>query len=139
MPRSRSIARETRSPHAKQPLYAPVEHEMKVTAQKVTDHYAIYNGDCMEVMQALPDASINLSLYSPPFAGLYRYSSSERDLSNSANYDEFMEHYAHIVTELYRLTLPGRLSGVHCMDVPTGNTGCDALLDFPGDIIRMHK
>jgi DNA modification methylase len=111
---------------------------MNVLDQKITKDYAIYNGDCMEVMQALPDDSIHLSLYSPPFAGLYKYSSSERDLSNSANYQEFMQHYGMIVAELYRLTLPGRMSGVHCMDVPTGNTGCDALQDFPGDIIRMH-
>jgi hypothetical protein len=111
----------------------------RVLDQKLTADYAIYNGDAMDVMAALPPASIHLSLYSPPFAGLYKYSSSERDLSNSANYDEFMEHYALVVEELSRLTMPGRLTGVHCMDVPTGNTGCDALSDFPGDIIRLHK
>ncbi len=112
---------------------------MKVTDQKLTDSYAVYNGDCMDVMAALPDESIHLSIYSPPFAGLYKYSSSERDLSNSSNYQEFMEHYALVVEQLHRITLPGRLTAVHCMDVPTGNTGCDALTDFPGDIIRLHQ
>jgi DNA modification methylase len=112
---------------------------VKVTDQKLTDRYAVYNGDCMDVMAALPDESIHLSIYSPPFAGLYKYSSSERDLSNSSNYQEFMEHYALVVEQLHRVTLPGRLTAVHCMDVPTGNTGCDALTDFPGDIIRLHQ
>lgn len=111
---------------------------MKVADQLVTDRYALYNGDCMEVLATLPEDSIHLSIYSPPFAGLYQYSSSERDLSNARNYDEFFEHYEHIVRELARVTLPGRITAVHCMDVPTGNTGCDALIDFPGDIIRMH-
>lgn len=67
------------------------------------------------------------------------YSSDERDLSNAASYHEFFEHYAFVVAELARLTRPGRLTAVHCMDVPTGNTGRDALTDFPGDIIRLHQ
>ena len=109
-----------------------------VLDQQITDQYAIYNGDCMEVMPSFPDGSIHLSVYSPPFAGMYHYTSSERDLSNSAGYEEFFEHYEYVVRELHRLTMPGRLTGVHCMDVPTGNTGRDALTDFPGDIIRLH-
>jgi DNA modification methylase len=92
----------------------------------------------MEVMAALPDNSIHFSVYSPPFAGLYQYSSSERDLSNSRDYDEFFEHYEHVVREKARVTMPGRMTAVHCMDVPTGNTGKDTLRDFPGDIIRLH-
>jgi hypothetical protein len=111
---------------------------MHVLDQEVTDGYALYNGDCMEVMGALPDSSIHLSLYSPPFAGLYQYTSSERDLSNCASYDEFFEQYGYVVEELARITLPGRMTAVHCMDVPTGNSGGDALQDFPGDIIRHH-
>lgn len=110
-----------------------------VLDQHITDRYALYNADCHDVMAALPSDSIHLTVYSPPFAGLYRYSSSERDLSNSATYDEFMEHYAMVVEQIHRITLPGRMTGVHCMDVPTGNSGCDALTDFPGDIIRMHR
>jgi hypothetical protein len=111
---------------------------MHVLDQELTDRYALYNGDCMEVMAALPDGSIHLSLYSPPFAGLYHYTSSERDLSNCADYDEFFEQYGYVVGELARITLPGRMTAVHCMDVPTGNSGGDALRDFPGDIIRLH-
>jgi DNA modification methylase len=113
---------------------------MAVIDQLITDRYAIYSGDCMEVMPGLPDGSIHLSIYSPPFAGLYIYSSSERDLSNSGGYDEFMAHYEYVVAELHRLTMPGRVSAVHCMDVPNSNTGKgDSLRDFPGDIIRMHN
>lgn len=113
---------------------------MAVIEQHVTDRYALFLGDCLEVMPDLPDESVHLSLYSPPFAGLYQYSSSERDLSNSRSYDEFMEHYGYVIRELYRLTLPGRMTAVHCMDIPTSNTGRnDALLDFPGDIIRLHR
>jgi DNA modification methylase len=110
-----------------------------VIEQEITDQYAIYNGDCMEVMPTLPDGSVHLSVYSPPFAGLYHYSSSERDLSNCRSYDEFFEHYEFVVREIFRLTMPGRMTAVHCMDVPTGNSGKnDALTDFPGDIIRLH-
>jgi DNA modification methylase len=90
-------------------------------------------------MKSLPSESIHLSIYSPPFAGLYHYSSDDRDLSNARTYEEFFEHYDFVVKELYRLTVPGRMTAVHCMDVPTGNTGCDTLTDFPGDIIRQHK
>jgi DNA modification methylase len=112
---------------------------MAVADQKITDTYAVYCGDCCEVMPTLPDGSVHLSVYSPPFGGLYCYSSSDRDLSNSRDYDEFFEHYGFVVRELFRLTMPGRLTGVHCMDIPSGNTGCDHLRDFPGDIIRMHE
>ncbi len=112
---------------------------MAVLDQLVTDKFAIYNGDSMEVMPTFPDESIHLSVYSPPFAGLYHYTSSERDLSNNANYAEFFEHYGYFVREIHRLTLPGRVSAVHCMDTPTGNSGGDALADFPGDIIRLHR
>lgn len=113
---------------------------MAVMDQEVNERYAIYCGDCMEVMPTMPDGSVHLSVYSPPFAGLYQYSSSERDLSNSRDYDEFFEHYGFVVEELHRLTMPGRISAVHCMDVPLSNTGRgDSLADFPGDIIRLHK
>lgn len=112
---------------------------MAVRDQIITDNYALYCGDCMEVMQALPDNSIHLSIYSPPFGGLYHYSSSERDLSNCKDRGEFFEHYEFVVRELARLSLPGRIAAVHCTDIPTGNTGSDALTDFPGDIIRLHQ
>lgn len=110
-----------------------------VLDQRITDRYAVYNGDCIDVMADLPNDSIHLSVYSPPFAGLYHYSSSERDLSNARSYDEFMDHYRFVVQELHRLTMPGRVTAVHCMDVPNSNTGRgDSLKDFPGDIIRLH-
>ena len=112
---------------------------MAVIEQKITDRYAIYNSDCIEVMQSMPEESIHLSVYSPPFGGLYHYSSSERDLSNCKDYQQFFEHYAFVVRELARITHPGRMTAVHCMDVPSGNSGTDFLIDFPGDIIRLHE
>lgn len=112
---------------------------MAVTDQTITDRYALYLGDCLEVMPGLPDGSVHLSIYSPPFAGLYHYTSSERDLSNSRDYGEFFTHYEFVVRQLHRLTMPGRMTAVHCMDVPSGNTGLDYLVDFPGDIIRLHE
>lgn len=115
---------------------------MAVTDQKITDDFAIYNGDCIEVMSSLPDESIHLSVYSPPFAAdgggcLYHYSSSDRDLSNCRSPGEFFEHYEFVVREVHRLTLPGRFSAVHCMDIPRKNDR--GLLDFPGSIIRLHE
>jgi hypothetical protein len=104
----------------------------------ITQHYALYHDDCLEVMPQLPDGSIGFSIYSPPFAGLYHYSSSPRDLSNSRNYPEFLEHYEYTVRQIHRPTMPGRCSAVHCMDIPSGNSGLDSLMDFPGDIIRLH-
>lgn len=114
---------------------------MAIANQAITSKYALYCGDCLDVMPTLPAESIGLSCYSPPFFGLYHYSSSERDLSNSRDYDEFFVHYGFVVREVARLTMPGRVSCVHVMDIPTGNTGSgsDHLLDFPGDVIRLHK
>lgn len=111
---------------------------MVVIDQRVTERYAAYHGDCLEVIPSLPTDSIHLSIYSPPFAGLYHYSSSDRDMSNARNYDEFAEHYRLLIAELARVTVPGRMSLVHCADIPTGNTGRDGLRDFPGDIVRWH-
>lgn len=115
---------------------------MAVIDQTITEQYALYNGDSAEVLTTLPDDSIHLSIYSPPFAAdgggcLYTYSSSERDLSNCRSREEFFEHYRFIVEQLHRITLPGRLSAVHCMDVPRGM--CKGQMDFPGDIIRLHE
>jgi len=112
---------------------------MDVTKQVIAPEYALYCGDCCEVMAGLPSEKVHLSVYSPPFAGLYHYSSDVRDLSNSSDYDSFFEHYRFVVAELHRLTLPGRMTAVHCMDVPSGNTGNDYMIDFPGDIIRLHN
>lgn len=123
---------------------------MAVKDQTITDRYALYNGDCCEVMKTIPDNAVDMSIYSPPFCGLYNYSSDEKDLSNCKDYAQFFEHYGFVVAEIARLTKPGRVTAVHCMDIPgTGNgptarMGCGAnagtgLIDFPGDIIRLHE
>ena len=116
---------------------------MAVKDQVVTDKFAFFNGDCIEGMQGLPDASIHLSVYSPPFGAndgaLYTYSSDDRDLSNSRDYAQFFAHYEFCVRELTRVTMPGRMSCVHCMDVPRSNSGTDSYIDFPGDIVRLYE
>jgi DNA modification methylase len=112
---------------------------MAVIDQKLTDRYAIYNGDSCEVLPTLPSDSVHLSIYSPPFAGLYKYSSDERDLANARTYEEFLAHYEFIVRELARVTLPGRISAVHCMDVPKRGANIGGYVDFPGDVIRLHE
>lgn len=110
---------------------------MAVIDQCITEQYAIYQGDCCEVLTGIPDDSIHLSIYSPPFGGLYNYSSSEHDLSNCRSYDEFFEHYEFVVREIARVTMPGRITAVHCMDVP--RSGEKGLIDFPGDIVKLHE
>ena len=110
-----------------------------VSQQIITDRYALYEGDCIDVMRALPDGCAHLSIYSPPFGGLYNYSSSARDLSNCQDYDEFFEHYEFVVREVYRLTPPGRITAVHCMDIPKRGANLGGHRDFPGDIIRLHE
>lgn len=112
---------------------------MAVADQLITDSFALYCGDCVEVMKTLPDESVHLSVYSPPFAGLYQYSSDERDMSNSIDRDEFFFHYGFCIDEVARLTMPGRISAVHCMDIPLSNAGCDAMYDLPGRIIIEHE
>ena len=121
-----------------------------VITQELTDKWAAYNGDCIEVMEDMPRESVDLSIYSPPFCGLYNYSSSERDLSNCRSYQEFFEHYDFVIAQIARLTKPGRISAVHVMDVPGRGNGPTAkmgsganvatgLIDFPGDVIRAHE
>ena len=111
---------------------------MAVIDQKITDRYAIYNGDSIEIMAKFPNECMHLSVYSPPFGGLYHYSSSERDLSNCPTYEGFFDHYRFMVREIARIAMPGRISAVHTSEVPSGNTGSDYLRDFPGDVIRLH-
>ena len=117
---------------------------MAVNDQVITEEYAIYNGDCCEVMRALPKECIHLSIYSPPFAvesggALYNYSSSPRDFSNSKTYKEFWDQYDFMLAELTRVTLPGRISAVHCTDVPMDGANICGYSDFPGDIIRAYR
>lgn len=109
---------------------------MAVAAQEINDRYAIYNGDCVEGIAKLPDQSVHFSVYSPPFCGLYNYSSDDRDMSNCKSYEEFFAHYEFLVRQIQRVTLPGRLTAVHCMDI-SGKNG--TLIDLPGDMIRLHQ
>lgn len=111
---------------------------MAVIKQLIKPDYALYNGDCIEVVGDLPDASMHLSVYSPPFCGLYNYSSDDRDMSNSVTYDDFFKHYEFLVRQMARVTMPGRLNVVHCMDIP--NPGQQSgYFDLPGRIIELHQ
>lgn len=112
---------------------------MAVKEQLQSDRYALYCGDCVETMRVLPAGCVDLSVYSPPFAGLYQYSSDPRDMSNAIDKDEFFLHYGYCVEEIARLTKPGRISAVHCMDIPLSNAGCDTMYDLPGKIIALHE
>lgn len=98
-------------------------------------NYSIYNSDCMEVLPTIPDNSIDLSVYSPPFAGLFNYSSSERDFSNCESREQFLAQYDFLVAEIARVTKPGRITAVHCTDI--FDNSCN-LWDFPNEIIRIH-
>ena len=109
-----------------------------VIDQKITDDYAIYNGDSCEVLPTLKDESVHISIYSPPFYDVFQYSSSDNDLSNCRNYEQFFEHYEFIVKEIHRLLIPGRLAIIHCMDIKKQGIK-SAYRDFPGDIIRLHE
>lgn len=109
---------------------------MKVKNQLQTNDYSIYNGDCMEVVTTLDDESIDLSVYSPPFAGLYNYSSSEKDFSNCESKEQFLEQYEFLIEQMARVTKKGRINAVHVTDV-FDNT-C-RLWDFPHEVIRLHE
>lgn len=111
---------------------------MALIDQIITENYALYNGDCCEVVAGLPTGSVHFSVYSPPFCGLYNYSSDDRDMSNSVDYDAFYKHYEFLIREISRVTAPGRLSVVHCMDIP--NPGQKrGYHDLPGNIIKLHE
>lgn len=117
------------------------EKEMSVQKQVVTDRYAIYQGDCCEVMSELPGDSVGFSVFSPPFADLFAYSDSDADMGNSRSYEEFFDHFGFLVRELQRVMIPGRIVAVHCMDLPTFKVrgGEMGLRDFPGDIVRLFE
>lgn len=100
-----------------------------------------YLGDCVDVASELPADSLHYSVYSPPFASLYTYSNSDRDMGNCSDDDTFFEHYRYLVRQLYRATMPGRLTSFHCMNLPTSkqNHGYIGIRDFRGDLIRIHE
>lgn len=107
-----------------------------IKAQKITDDYAIYHSDCMYVLPTFKDLSIDLSLYSPPFAGLFNYSSSENDFSNCESREQFLDQYEYLIKEISRLTKPGRITAVHCTDIHNKD---GSMWDFPHEIIRLHE
>lgn len=111
---------------------------MAAIEQELTDRYAIYNGDCCEVVKDLAEKSVGMVIYSPPFADLYNYSSSERDLSNCHDYKEFLYHFGYVVELMSRVTKPGRINCVHCCDIPIPGQR-KGYRDLPGDIIRLHQ
>ena len=103
----------------------------------ITENYALYEGDSIEKMKNMPDNSVDLITYSPPFADMYVYSGDDRDLSNCRTYDEFLEHYEFMVKETNRILKPGRIIAIHCTDIP--QNGQKGLIDLPADITRIHK
>jgi len=113
---------------------------INVVNQVVTENYAIYEGDSCEIMPQIPNESVGYSLHSPPFEGLYKFSNSDRDVSNS-NGENFYKHYGFIVDELFRITKTGRLASVHCMQLPTSITrdGFIGMRDFRGEIVRLFQ
>jgi DNA modification methylase len=114
---------------------------VNVIDQAEGENWVSYCGDSAEVLRGIPDASIDLSVYSPPFGALYVYSASERDLGNSASDDQFFQHYEYILRELLRVTKPGRNTAVHVAQVPLqkAKDGVIGLSDFRGDVIRAHQ
>lgn len=113
----------------------------KVLNQTISERFALYHGDSCEVLTTLPSDSVDYIIFSPPFASLYTYSNSERDLGNSKSYEQFFAHYAFITRELFRVLKPGRLLSFHCMLMPTTKSfhGYIGLQDFRGDLIRAHQ
>lgn len=114
---------------------------MNVLNQKIDNRYTMYQGDCVETLHGIPDNSIHYSIFSPPFASLYTYSNSDRDMGNSRDNGEFQEHFRYLINELYRVIMPGRLVSVHCMDLPSmkSRDGFIGVKDFPGDVIRAFQ
>lgn len=109
--------------------------------QYIDENMALYNGDSAEVLKGIPDDSVHFMIYSPPFASLYVYSNSERDLGNCKTLNEFYTQFKFIVDELFRVLMPGRLMAVHCMNLPTtkGRDGFIGIQDFRGDLIGLFE
>ena len=114
---------------------------MNVLDQLVTEDFAIYNADCVDVVRALPCDSIHYTIFSPPFASLYTYSASPRDMGNARDHAEFFAHFRYLLPELFRVTRPGRLLSFHCMNLPTSKVrdGYIGIVDFRGQLIRAFQ
>jgi len=114
---------------------------MKVLDQTIGENFAMYHGDCVEVLKGMPDDSLHFSVFSPPFASLYTYSSSPRDMGNCTSYAEFSEHFTYLAEQLFRVMMPGRLVSMHCMLLPTSKArhGYIGLFDFRGELIRLME
>lgn len=114
---------------------------MKIYDQHITDNVGLYHGDCVHVMQGLPDESIGFSVFSPPFGDLFVYSDSVADMGNVANDEEFFNQYDYVAKELYRLLKPGRLCAVHCTDLPTRKfkDGFIGIRRFSDAIAECHE
>lgn len=114
---------------------------MECINQEVKKNYAVYNVDCVDLARGLPSNSIHYSLFSPPFASLFVYSNSDRDMGNCKSEEEFMQQFEYLVEQLYRITMPGRLVSFHCMNLPATITsdGYIGMKDFRGDLIRMFQ
>lgn len=114
---------------------------MNVIDQASGKNWHLWNGDCVTVARSLPDESVHYTIYSPPFISLYTFSDDPRDMSNCRTDDEFWTHYKFLIKECYRITKPGRLISIHCMNLPTSKLrdGFIGLRDFRGDIIRAHQ
>lgn len=115
--------------------------EIKVLNQVIENEYACYNGDSAEILKGLPDESIHYSIFSPPFASLYTYSASNRDMGNCRTRSEFYDHFEYLVKEIFRVLKSGRLVSFHCMNLPTSkqNDGFIGIHDFRGELIRVFE
>lgn len=118
-----------------------MDHVIRCLNDAHGDDFAAYHGDCVDVLRQMPDACVDFSVYSPPFGSLFVYSDSIADMGNSSSDGEFAKHYEFLVVEKFRLTKPGRLTAVHCSDLPMTKwkDGAVGIKDFSGDIIRLHQ
>lgn len=118
-----------------------MDTEHRVKQQEIGDRYALYCGDSCEVIKGIPDNSVHFSVYSPPFASLYTYSNSDRDMGNCRNHGEFYEQFEFLASELFRVLMPGRNMSFHCMNLPTSKErdGFIGITDFRGELIRIFQ
>lgn len=120
-----------------------MDHVIRCLDEAHSEDFALYNGDCVEILRQLPDACAGFSVYSPPFSNLYTYSDAANDMGNCVSDAQFFEQYTYLVRELHRVLKPGRLVAVHCKDLVdyagSSESGMAGLRDFPGELVRVHK